>query len=602
MPEVKVPDAPKGSVKALRGVGRWFRPYRRALSIALLALAVAAATVLALGQGLRVVVDEGIAAGNEALLYSGIQYFVGAALLLALASYTRSRLISNVGDSVAARIRRDLLEHWLRLDPHFHERHTSGDLIARLSADTAVLQLVLTGALPVAVRNILTAVGGTALMVWASPHLAVLVLLSLPLVLVPPLLFGRKVRQLSRTVQDQGGKALGAAQQALQAVRTVQAYTAEPNISAELERAETHALRIAHQRNRQRALLAGLVIAIVFLSLGGVLWYGGLEVLHGTITAGTLTAFLFYALVVAGAIGALSEVIGDLQKAGGAAERLVASLATRSQLPVLLPLADKHSFRGGIQFDEVRFCYPLAPDVVALKDIRLDITPGETIAVVGTSGAGKSTLFQLMLRFYDPESGVVRLDGVDIRHIPLRTLRQQIAWVAQEPVLFDATLRANVVFGFDGTVPDAAVWTALEQAAAAPFVRALPEGLDTPLGERGIRLSVGQKQRLALARALLRSPKILLLDEFTASLDALAEDDIIKALEPLRGKTTIILSAHRMATVRMAERIIVLQGGVIEASGSHEALLVSSPLYQQLTNLQANADNKHTIPKAIGSL
>jgi ATP-binding cassette subfamily B protein len=327
------------------------------------------------------------------------------------------------------------------------------------------------------------------------------------------------------------------------------------------------------------------VIALVFLSLGVVLWYGGIAVLAGQLTPGALTAFLFYALVAAGAMGSLSEIGGDLQKAGGAAERILAMLEVSSALTLLPPTGTLNG-TGTVVFAGVSFAYPLAPSVAVYRDFNLSLASGEMVALVGSSGSGKTTLFQLLLRFYDPQAGVVRVDGVDIRRIPLADLRRAVAWVGQEPILFDGTVRDNLLLGIEDSIDEEKVQAALTQASAEAFVAALPEGLQTVVGERGLRLSVGQRQRLTLARALLRRPSILLLDEYTASLDALTEATILKALEPLRGKTTILLSAHRLATAKAADRIVLLEAGTLLATGTHAELVEKEPLYASMVRVQ----------------
>ncbi|MFN7754575.1 MAG: ABC transporter ATP-binding protein [Holosporales bacterium] len=585
MAEIDVPEASTGRARFLRALWPFFWPYRWGLLAALLAIITASVTVLALGQGLRIVVDEGLAAGNAETLHRGILVLVGAALLLAVASYSRSMLVNSIGDAVASALRQGLMRHWLSLDVAFFERQRSGDLLSRLSADTTLLQVVLTGAFPVAVRNMLTAMGGLMLMAVASGRLTLVVLGCLPIVLLPPVVFLRRVRAASKIAQDIAAAATSTAQQALQEIRTVQSLVAEKSVLQGLISHEAVALKIARRRNRTRALLSASVIALVFLSLGVVLWYGGIAVLAGQLTPGALTAFLFYALVAAGAMGSLSEIGGDLQKAGGAAERILAMLEVSSALTLLPPTGTLNG-TGTVVFAGVSFAYPLAPSVAVYRDFNLSLASGEMVALVGSSGSGKTTLFQLLLRFYDPQAGVVRVDGVDIRRIPLADLRRAVAWVGQEPILFDGTVRDNLLLGIEDSIDEEKVQAALTQASAEAFVAALPEGLQTVVGERGLRLSVGQRQRLTLARALLRRPSILLLDEYTASLDALTEATILKALEPLRGKTTILLSAHRLATAKAADRIVLLEAGTLLATGTHAELVEKEPLYASMVRVQ----------------
>ncbi|MCH8997399.1 MAG: ATP-binding cassette domain-containing protein [Proteobacteria bacterium] len=567
-------------------IWRFVKPYRLQVAGATCAVVVAAGTVLGLGFGLRKLVDEGFASGNADLLDEAIWVLFGVVLLMAAASYTRFYLVSWVGERVVADIRRAVFDHVIRLSPAYYEVTRTGEILSRLTTDTSVLQMVVGTSVSIALRNAIMLVGGTVLLAVTSARLTGLVFLVVPLVLVPILVFGRRVRRLSRASQDRIADVGSYVDEALGAIRTVQAFGHEPvdrqRFATRVEAAFTTAVR----RIGARALLTAVVIALVFGAVSLILWKGGHDVLAGEISGGELSAFVFYAIVVAGAAGALSEVLGDLQRAAGATERLMELLATEPDIaapadPKPLPVPA----RGAARFENVVFKYPSRPDRSALDGFDLEVRPGEKLAIVGPSGAGKTTVFQLLLRFYDPAEGRITLDGVDLRDADPADLRARIGLVPQEPVIFSSDAWENIRYG-KPEASDEEVRNAAQAAAALEFLERLPEGLDTFLGERGVRLSGGQRQRVAIARAILRDPAVLLLDEATSALDAESERAVQQALDRLMAGRTTLVIAHRLATVLKADRIVVIDQGRIVASGTHGELIQAGGLYARLAALQ----------------
>ena len=567
-------------------IWRFVKPYRLQVAGATCAVVVAAGTVLGLGFGLRKLVDEGFASGNADLLDEAIWVLFGVVLLMAAASYTRFYLVSWVGERVVADIRRAVFDHVIRLSPAYYEVTRTGEILSRLTTDTSVLQMVVGTSVSIALRNAIMLVGGTVLLAVTSARLTGLVFLVVPLVLVPILVFGRRVRRLSRASQDRIADVGSYVDEALGAIRTVQAFGHEPvdrqRFATRVEAAFTTAVR----RIGARALLTAVVIALVFGAVSLILWKGGHDVLAGEISGGELSAFVFYAIVVAGAAGALSEVLGDLQRAAGATERLMELLATEPDIaapadPKPLPVPA----RGAARFENVVFKYPSRPDRSVLDGFDLEVRPGEKLAIVGPSGAGKTTVFQLLLRFYDPAEGRITLDGVDLRDADPADLRARIGLVPQEPVIFSSDAWENIRYG-KPEASDEEVRNAAQAAAALEFLERLPEGLDTFLGERGVRLSGGQRQRVAIARAILRDPAVLLLDEATSALDAESERAVQQALDRLMAGRTTLVIAHRLATVLKADRIVVIDQGRIVASGTHGELIQAGGLYARLAALQ----------------
>ncbi|MEO8304870.1 MAG: ABC transporter transmembrane domain-containing protein [Betaproteobacteria bacterium] len=585
------PDAapnipPVTALKTLARVGVFVRPYRRQVVYAAIALLFAAASVLAVGQGLKGVVDRGFSAGDGGELDRTLALMLGVVVVMAAATFTRFYFVSWIGERVTADLRRAVFDHLLTLPPAFFEVTRTGDAISRLINDTAMLETVIGSSASMAIRNALLLVGGLTMLAITSTKLTLLVLAGVPAVIVPIVLFGRKVRKLARASQDRVGDVGAYVDEALHEVRTVQAYVHEPVDQRHFAERVEAAFATAVARIRQRALLVAAVITLVFGAVGVILWIGGHDVVAGRISAGQLSAFVFYAVIVAGAVGTISEVVGDLQRAAGATERLFELLAVEPAIrapehPVALPVPA----RGTVALDRVVFHYPSRPDAAALEGFSLDIAAGEKVALVGPSGAGKTTVFQLLLRFYDPQSGSVAIDGVDVKRADPREVRKRLAVVPQDPVIFAASVVENVRYGRPDAT-EAEVREACEAAYASEFIAQMPQGYESNLGERGVRLSGGQRQRLAIARAILADRPILLLDEATSALDAESERVVQLAIERLMAGRTVLIIAHRLATVRHADRIVVMEGGRLAAVGTHDALMEASPLYARLAKLQ----------------
>ncbi len=586
-----IPDRP--TTKDIRQLARilgFIAPYRRQIAIALVALVVAAACVLVLGQGLRRVIDGGFSSGDAVLLDQALFALLAVIVVMALATYTRFYFVSWIGERVSADIRRAVFGHLLDLSPGYFEVTRTGEVISRLTNDTSLLEVVIGSSASFALRNTLIMVGSLVMLIVTSPKLTALVVLGVPLVIAPILLYGRRVRNLSRASQARVADVSVYIDEALHEIRTVQSYGHENEDRARFGERVEEAFATAVQRIRQRALLIALVMLFAFGAVGVILWIGGHDVLAGRISAGELSAFVFYAVLVAGAMGAVSEVIGDLQRAAGATERLMELLAAEPQIRAPAnprPLPEPHADRkiGNVRLANVSFHYPSRPDVLALADISLEVKPGERVALVGPSGAGKSTVLQLLLRYYDADAGSISLDGVDLRDADPRRLRKRFALVPQDPVIFAASVRENVRYGRPDA-SDADVQDACAAAYASEFIERLPEGMDTFLGERGVRLSGGQRQRLSIARALLADRAVLLLDEATSSLDAASEHYVQMALARLMQDRTTLIVAHRLATVQNAERIVVMEAGRIIASGTHDDLVREKGLYAKLAALQ----------------
>ena len=565
-----------------------------------MALILAAATVLAMGIGLRFLIDEGFTVGNPQLFDRGVVVLTAVVLLLAVASYSRFYLVAWVGERVVADLRKSVFNHVIGLSPSFFETRNTGELVSRISADTTLVQTVVGASVSMAMRNALMFAGGLIMLLVTSPKLSGLVLLVIPLVVTPIILLGRRVRRLSRDSQDRVADIGTHVEESLGGIRVVQAFGHESTDRTRFARQVEEAFATAVHRVRNRAALTGVVIAFVFSAVTLVLWIGGRDVLAGRITPGELSAFVFYAVVVAGSTGALSDVLGDLQMAAGAMDRLVSLLRTRAEIAAPAnprPFPDPPV--GRIGFRNVTFHYPTRPGQPALADVSLTVEPGETVALVGPSGAGKSTLFHLLLRFYDPDGGVITLDDVPLMEADPAAARARIGLVPQDAVIFSADVAENIRYGRPDAT-DAEIHAAAEAAHAMEFIEKLPQGFATKLGERGVRLSGGQRQRVAIARAILRDPAVLLLDEATSALDAQGEREVQRALERImRGRTTLVI-AHRLATVLSADRIVVLNRGRVIASGGHVELQRTNRLYAQLAELQFGVDANGPLLQSAG--
>lgn len=581
-----VTPTPKGDIAQLARLARFLKPYRGRIAVALIALLIAASCVLALGQGLRHVIDAGFGSRDPHLLNMALAAIVGLAVLLAAATWTRFFLMMSVGERIIADLRRTVYGHLLALSPTFFDAARTGEVSSRLVNDSEQIRQVIGFGLSMFLRNGLMMIGALVMLFLTSPKLAALIVLGVPATLIPILIMGRRVRRLSRVNQDRVADVSAYIDETLHEVRTVQAYGNEPVAGARFGAATEAAYAAGVHRIRVKAWLISLVMLIGFCAVGVILWIGGHDVFDGKITAGQLSAFVFYAVVVASGAGTVSEVWGEIQRAAGATERLMELLDTKPVLDIAQPAAVlPQKTQGAIHFDDVEFAYPTRTDITALGPLSFEVRPGERVALVGPSGAGKSTVFALLLRFYDPQSGRVLIDGIDLKHCDSRELRRAIALVPQDPVIFAASVTENVRFGR----PDATeqeVKQACIAAHALEFIERLPQGFATDLGERGVKLSGGQRQRISIARALLADRPILLLDEATSSLDAESERQVAQALERLaRGRTTLVI-AHRLATVRNADRIIVMEHGRIHAMGTHQELLRADGLYSHLARLQ----------------
>jgi len=572
-------------IGALAGLWPFMRPYRGLMTYALFALMGTAVVSLALPLAVRRVVD-GFDAGDVVLLNSYFAAAMGIAGLLALGTGLRYYLVTRLGERVVADIRKALFDRMIGMSPSFFEKIMTGEVLSRITTDTTLILSVIGSSVSIALRNVLLLVGGLAMLALTSAKLTGFVLLLVPAVIVPIVLLGRRLRALSRENQDWIAASSGSASEALLAAQTVQAFTHETASREDFAKVTETSYKVALKRILTRAAMTVIVIFLVFSGIVGVLWSGANDVMAGLMTPGELVQFVIYAVIVAGAVGALSEIWGELQRAAGATERLNELLhATDAVQDPASPRALPRPVRGEVAFENVRFRYPARPGHVALDGVSLRVAPGETVALVGPSGAGKSTIIQLLQRFYDPEDGRITLDGIDLREMMRADFRAAIAMVPQDPVIFAASARDNIRFGRLGA-SDAEVEAAARAAAAHDFLTGLPDGYDTQLGERGVLLSGGQKQRVAIARAILRDAPVLLLDEATSALDAESELAVQKAVEALAAERTTLIVAHRLATVKKADRILVFEAGRIVAEGTHDALVAQGGLYARLARLQ----------------
>jgi len=575
----------KPDLSSLLALWPFVVPYRSRVVGALLALVLTALVTLAIGQGVRMIIDQGFVQQSMEQLNRAVAFTIGLAILMAIGSYARYYLVSWLGERVAADLRQRVFDHLVTMQPSYFETTRSGEIMSRLTTDTTLLQTILGTSFSMALRNVLTLVGALIMLIITNFKLTLIVLVSVPVVLLPIIISGRRVRELSRHSQDSIADVGSYAGEALQNIKTVQSYTQEESEKRAFAEEVERAFAVAGRRIRHRAVLVASVITLVFSALAGMVWVGGTDVISGRMSGGELGAFVFYAVLVASTVAALAEVWGELQRASGASERLVelmreAPAIERKDSPVRaaeLPAA--------LAFEQVTFAYPARPDQPALENVNLVLPEGKVTALVGPSGAGKSTVFELIQRFYDPQQGRILLGGTDLRELDPVDLRRQLGVVLQQPSLFSNDVLFNIRYGSPDAT-DEEVMAAARAANAHDFIMALPHQYRSHLGEGGVRLSGGQRQRIAIARAILKNPRLLLLDEATSALDSESEYQVQQALEVLmKGRTTLII-AHRLATILHADTIVVLENGRPVASGSHSELLESSPLYQRLAQLQ----------------
>ena len=571
----------------LKLVGYLLR-YKKVLYAAAVALIFTAGVTLSLGKGVQVLIDDGFVAGSSEELNNAALLIIGISVLMAVGTYARFYLVSWLGERVSADIRQSVFEHLLTLNPSYFETNRSGEITSRITTDTTLLETVIGSSASMALRSILTFIGGLAMLLITNLKLSGLVLACVPLVLVPILMYGRRVRVLSRKSQDSIADVGTYAGEIIQQIKTVQSYTQEEFEKKTFANHVESAFQAARNRIGQRAMLIAVVISLIFSAISVMLWVGGNAVLNGEMTGGQLGSFIFYAIVVAGSVATLSEVVGDLQRAAGASERLFELLSVETSIPLPSNPKNPAGLEASLQLHNVSFNYPSRPDQKTLNGLNLSIKAGQSLALVGPSGAGKSTVFELIQRFYDADEGCVSLGSEDIRQFLPTELRKQFAVVAQQPALFSGDVMHNIRYG-KPEATESEVVAAAKAANAHEFIERLPEGYHSFLGEQGVRLSGGQRQRIAIARAVLKDPPILLLDEATSALDAESEFRVQQALDNLmQGRTSIVI-AHRLATIRSADQIAVLDDGKLIAQGTHEELLETSSLYKRLADLQFQA-------------
>lgn len=572
-------------LSALRGLLPFLLPYKALMGAAFLALILTAGVSLTLPLAVRRVVDN-FGIPDDSTLDKYFAAALGIAALLALGTALRYSLVTRLGERVVADIRRAVFDRVIMMSPSFFDKILTGEVLSRITTDTTLILSVLGSSISIALRNLLIFIGGLALMFLTSVKLTGLVLLIVPAVVIPILTLGRRVRRFSKLNQDWIAASSGTASEALGAVQTVQAFTHEAQTQADFADVTEKSYLVAIQRVNTRALMTMIVIFLVFSGVVGVLWIGARDVRSDLISPGTLIQFLIYAIMVAGSVAALSEIWSELQRAAGATERLVDLLSSQDHVsdpvsPAALPTTAK----GKLSFQNVSFRYPMRPETQILKDISFEVEPGETVALVGPSGAGKSTIIQLLLRFFDPQNGAILFDGINLNELTRSAFRKRMAVVPQDPIIFAASVRDNIRFGRPDAT-DEEVLKAAQAAAATEFINKLPQGFDTYVGERGVLLSGGQKQRIAIARAILRDAPVLLLDEATSALDAESERAVQLAVDELARDRTTLIVAHRLATVKKADRILVLDQGGVVATGTHDDLVGQGGLYARLAKLQ----------------
>ena len=564
----------------------FIKPYKMMLALALIALLLTSAVSLSLGQGIKFVIDSGFIAGSAKQLQTAILVLIGLIVLLAIGTFSRFYLMSWLGERISADIRKAVFDRIVTLHPSYFEENRSGELMSRLTTDTALLQSIIGSSLSMALRSFLMLMGGLIMLLITNLKLTMIVVFCVPLILLPMMIYGKKVRKLAESSQDAIADIGTYAGEVIQNIKVVQSYTHEAREQQAFAGEVEKAFAVAKRRVKQRSLLIAMVIFLTFGAISGMLWVGGMDVLEGKMSGGELGAFVFYAIMVAMSVATVAEVYGELQRAAGSATRLLALLKIKSEITELAtPETIQQQKPSIIQFNEVSFYYPSRPDRAALKNINLKIPTGKVIALVGPSGAGKTTLFELLQRFYDPQQGAIAFNETNITQLKLTDLRNEMGMVPQHPILFSSDVWHNIRYG-NPAASNNDVINAAKRAHAHEFIEQLPEGYSSFLGEQGVRLSGGQKQRIALARAILKDRKVLLLDEATSALDAQSEHHVQAALNELMENRTTLIIAHRLSTVLHADIIVLMDQGEIVATGDHKSLLASSTLYQRLCELQ----------------
>lgn len=573
---------------SLKRLARFLSPYKARMVGAGLALIFTAAITLTIGQGIRILIDEGFVPGSGRELNTTVGFMFVLVFMMATGTFIRFYLVSWLGERVSADIRMAVFDHIIELHPSFFETNRSGEIMSRLTTDTTLLQTIIGSSFSMALRSSLTLVGATVMLLFTNLKLTLVVLGCVPLIAIPLVLYGRRVRALSRRSQDSIAHVGTYAGEVIQHIKTVQSYTREEHEKTAFAGEVERAFDIARKRVQQRAVLIAAVIMMIFSALSAMLWVGGSDVMSGAMSSGELGAFVFYAILVATSVGTLSEVFGELQRAAGATERLLELLGIERKITG--PGEESLDLVGAypvLRIDGVTFCYPSRPKQPALVELKLEIGYGQSLALVGPSGAGKSTVFELLQRFYDPQEGRISLDDADIKDMDPGELRNVMALVPQQPALFSNSVAYNIGYGNPGATEEEII-RAARAAHAHEFIEKLPEGYDSYLGEQGVRLSGGQKQRIALARAIIKNPRILLLDEATAALDTESEYHVQQALEEVMKNRATVIIAHRLSTILHADTIAVLDAGRLVAQGTHQELLDSSDLYRRLAELQFN--------------
>jgi ATP-binding cassette subfamily B protein len=584
-------DKPK-AFTSLLPIFAFIKPYKLMLALALLALLMTAAVNLSLGQGVKFVIDSGFIAGSVEQLQSAILVLIGLISLLAVGTFSRFYLMSWLGERVSADIRKAVFNRIVTLHPSYFEENRSGELMSRLTTDTALLQSIVGSSFSMALRSVLMLIGGLVMLMVTNLKLTLFVIFSVPIILIPMMIYGRKVRKLAESSQDAIADVGTYAGEIIQNIKVVQSYTHEVKEQLAFADEVEKAFSVAKRRVKQRSYLIAIVIFLTFGAISGMLWVGGMDVLKGEMSGGELGAFVFYAIMVAMSVATVAEVYGELQRAAGSATRLLELLEIESDIKELVsPEVVNKTAKTVITFKNVDFCYPSRPDSAALNHINLEIPTGNIIALVGPSGAGKTTLFELLQRFYDPQKGSISFNDTDITQLKLTDLRQTMGMVPQHPILFSSDVWHNIRYG-NPKASDEEVISAAKRAHAHEFINELPQGYSSFLGEQGVRLSGGQKQRIAIARAILKDPEVLLLDEATSALDAQSEYHVQAALDELMANRTTLIIAHRLATVIHADIIVVMDKGKIVDTGNHKSLLKTSTLYQRLCELQFDKANE----------